>query len=98
MTTCNCYKSASTVTCEPGQLGICRVEPNGTVHTQCYTPHSGHSPIRLANWVLEIVTNERRDPEQVLTPTDLRILESGLYRTPPGVVVSFVMPRQQGGG
>ncbi len=100
MSTCQCHKSASTVTCEPGQLGVCRVEPNGTVHTRCYTPKSSHrNRVAMANWALEIVTGEHREAEQALTAADRRILESGLHRTPLGVVVSFTLPdeRREGG-
>lgn len=97
MNTCGCPPTNSTVTCEPGQLAICRVEPDGTIHSTCYTPRSRNRTAVL-NWALALVTGEPRHPEQDLTTADRRILEAGRYRSPLGMLVSFSLPTEDGDG
>lgn len=91
-TTCQCPYGGQ-VTCESGQMAVCRTDSSGAVHASCHTPRSGTSRQALGNWALSIVTGRERSPEQPLTSDELEILERGVFRRPNGAIVHFRMPQ-----
>lgn len=81
------------VRCDPKQLAICSVRA-GQIEASCVTPPTYARGLRLQNWVLSVVMNERRNPLQELTSHDMKVLESQSFSCPSeNLEVKFMMPK-----
>ena len=86
------------VVCDDGDLAICRVV-DGQAYSECVSPPRALTANQLSHWVLEEVTGIKRPFDQLLSPADRRILQSGLYRDDArGLRVTFTLPSEERGG
>jgi len=92
MGSCNCPDPpGGGISCEPGQLAICRVTGFGC-HGECHAPPRGLvNDIRnLRAWSFSVISGRRFQP---LGPQEEAILDRGVYRDPiTGEVVRFSLP------
>ena len=97
---CDCPNPpGGTVICSDDQLAVCGYV-NGRIVSGCFDPpehvsklQPQHVNIRVANWVLSVVTGEHRPSGQRITSQDVGILQSGKFTSLKGDSVSFSLPR-----
>lgn len=96
--TCKCPSPpGGTVTCEPDQLAICRIE-NGQIEAVCVDPPSSVQYIlnftNYLNWALIQITGAQRSPSTTVDPDEMALLRKGFQEDYWGnVIVTFRFPR-----
>jgi len=94
MGSCNCPNPpGGGITCEPGQLAICRVTGYGC-HGECHAPPRDlvNNINLLGAWAFSVISGRRFQPLP-LGPQEEAILNQGVYQDPiTGQVVRFSLP------
>jgi hypothetical protein len=90
---CECAKPpGGFVQCGDHQLAICYPDGSGGADKRCIDPPSKAGRKELQNWALGHITGISREPNQAVTAIEERMLRSGEYRSPQGMV-RFSLPR-----
>lgn len=90
---CNCPNPpGGQVVCEPHQMAVCIVR-NGQARQQCLDPIRTRDSATLVNWVLEEITENRRNPHSRIDRHELEILEDGFFNRYDSKV-TFKLPQR----
>jgi hypothetical protein len=93
--TCPCPNPpGGSVTCSDDQLAMCGYR-DGQIVSGCFDPpHGEASSPQVLNWALEMITGEKRGPNQLISVFHQNVLRTGRYQV-DGVLIMFSLPRER---